>query len=130
MNLRFVSLKFAVFAALLLNLLASPTWAADDLTGSWTGKITDPMGSHPIELQLKVEGSKITGTLTGGPPTGEALPIREARLEGDQLSFKVKVQDPQGEDHFLVYKGKVTGNHIQGTQEAPFGSVPWEVTKK
>jgi hypothetical protein len=129
-NLRFVSQKFAVFAVFMLNLLASPAWAADDLTGTWTGKITDPMGSHAISLQLKVEGGKITGTLTGGPPTGEALPITEARLEGDQLSFKVKLQDPQGEDHLLVYKGKVTGNRIQGKHEAPFGSVPWEVTKK
>jgi hypothetical protein len=119
-----------------LSLLVWQAYAADDLTGTWTGAITDPVsGKHHIVLRLKSEGAKITGTLTGGPPRGEEQPIHDARLEGDQLSFNVEARGPGGEDVILGYKGTVSGNHIQGTHQGPHegpagnGNVPWEVTK-
>ena len=124
---RFVSLMFAVFA---MSVLGSPVWAADDLTGTWTGRLTDPMGGHEIVLRLKAESGKITGTLTGGPPAGKEEALTDVRLEGDQLTFTVKAQGPQGESLELKYKGKVTGNRIQGTHEGPMGSIPWEVARK
>ena len=133
MRRRFVSLVIGIFA---LSLLASSAWSDNDLTGTWTGQITDPMsGKHDIVLRLKTEGGKITGTLKGGPPRGEEQPIEDAHLDGDQLSFKVEAQGPGGERVVLLYEGKVTGNHIQGTHEGPHlgpgqgESVPWEVTK-
>jgi hypothetical protein len=129
---RFVSL---VVGALVMTALALPVRAGDDLTGTWMGQITDPLsGKHDIVLKLKTAGSKIMGTLTGGPPRGEEQPIQDAQFEGDQLSFKVEAQGPAGERVVLVYKGTVNGNHIQGTHEGPHqgpgGSVPWAVTKK
>lgn len=115
--------------------LALPAWAADNLTGTWVGQITDPIsGPHPIVLRLEVSGDKITGSLKGGPPRGEVQLIEDARLGGDELSFKVEAKGPDGEPVMLVYKGKVTGNHIAGTNEGPRmgpgGDVLWEVTKQ
>jgi hypothetical protein len=115
---RVVSLLLAVFA---IGVVVSPVWAADDLTGTWTGQIKDP--GHDIVLRLKVEAGKITGTLSGGPPDGSEQPLADVQLDGDQLSFKVGSMA-------LEFKGKVTGNHIQGTHQAPMGIIEWEVTRK
>jgi hypothetical protein len=115
---RVVSLMLAVFA---IGVAVSPVWAADDLTGTWIGQIKDP--GHDIVLRLKVEAGKITGTLAGGPPDGSEQSLADARLDGDQLSFKVG-------PNALEFNGKVTGKLIQGTLESPMGTVDWEVTRK
>ena len=109
-------------------LLAVPALAAD-VSGAWSGQLTDPAGNtHPITLQLTLAENKVTGTLTGGPPLGEAQSLVNGKLEGDQLSFDVKAQGPGGEI-VITYKGQVTGNHIAGTSHSPVADVPWEATK-
>jgi hypothetical protein len=114
-------------AALCLSLTA----LAADLTGNWSGQLTDPRGArHEIALNLKVEGEKVTGTMTGGPPAGAEEPIVNGKLQGDQLSFGVRVQGPDGNPVEFTYQGKVEGNHITGTHESPMGTLHWEATRK
>jgi|SRR5579872_1435970 len=118
---------------LVMGLWLSAAWAADELTGTWAGQINDPMtGKHDIVLRLKVEDGKIAGTLSGGPggAPGAELLLTDIKLQGDQLSFKAKGQGFDGEVVLYPYKGTVAGNRIHGTHEAPFGPVPWEVTRK
>jgi hypothetical protein len=120
---------------LALGALVLPAAAADDVTGTWKGQITDPVsGKHDIVLRLANDGGHITGSLTGGPPRGAQQPIRNFRLTGDQLYFEVEAQGPAGEQLVLIYKGTVTGNHISGTHEGPHrgpdSSVPWEATRQ
>jgi hypothetical protein len=123
-------MKTRFVLALLVSLFALPALAAD-LTGVWAGQVTDPQGSkHDLTFHLKANGNKITGTITGGPPTGEEQAVVNGKLDGDQFSFDVKAQGPGGEIILLSYKGTVAGNRIQGSQESPMGSLPWEVTKK
>jgi len=105
--------------------------AAADLTGRWSGQLTDPQGGqHEISLDLKVDGGRVTGSMTGGPPAGAEVPIVDGKLQGDQLSFSVRVQGPDGNPIDFTYQGKVEGNHITGTHESPMGSLHWEATKK
>lgn len=123
-------MKIRFLLALFATLLALPALAAD-LTGVWTGHLTDPMGNkHDISLRLKVAGDSVTGTLTGGPPSGEEQSLVNGKLQGDQLSFDVKTQGPGGGTLVLTYKGTIAGNRIQGSQESPMGALPWEVTKQ
>lgn len=128
-------MKKAYVMALMMSILAIPalaaTPAAADLAGTWTGQLTDPMGNrHDLTLQLEVHGGAISGTLTGGPPTGAEAPITDVKLRGSQLSFDVSTQGPQGSTITIAYRGTITGNRITGTQESPMGSLPWAVTKK
>ncbi len=124
-------------AATLLALWTAAAFAGD-LTGKWTGHITDPGGiTHELTFTLKSEGDKVTGTVTGGPPVGDKQRIVNGKLEGDQLSFDVKSVGPTGETMTISYSGKVNGNKITGAigsggMQAPSGgaTVPWEVTKK
>lgn len=125
----------AYVLTLMMTVLAMPalaaTPAAADLAGTWTGQLTDPMGNrHALTLQLEVHGGAISGTLTGGPPTGAAAPITDVKLRGNQLSFEVSAQGPQGSTITLAYRGTVSGNRIAGTQESPMGSLPWAVTRR
>jgi hypothetical protein len=120
-NTRFVE---SIAGTMALLLIAATALAAD-LTGIWAGHITDPNGeNHDLSLKLKLDGNKVTGTIKGGPPTGEQQPL-SGELEGDQLSFDVK-----GPGGASTYKGKVNGNHIAGTMASPAGPLPWEVSKK
>jgi autotransporter translocation and assembly factor TamB len=119
-----------VVCALTLGLFCATVLAAD-LTGTWTGQITGPAGEkHELTLKLKSDGAKVTGSITGGPPTGAEQPIANGKLEGDQLEFEVQAPGPGGESLTLTYKGKVSGNKIQGSNESPMGSLPWEATKQ
>jgi hypothetical protein len=125
----------AYILALALSVFALPALAttprAADLAGTWTGQLTDPMGNrHGLTLQLAVHGDTITGTLAGGPPTGAKAPISDVTLRGNQLSFDVTADGPQGSTITLSYSGTIAGNRIKGTQESPMGSLPWQVTKK
>lgn len=121
-------MKFRLLAAICLACLAVPAFA-QDLAGTWKGQITDNMGAHPITIQFKDVDGRVVGTMTGGPPTGAEQPIADVQLKGDQVSFVVTTNDPNGPPT-VAFKGKVSGNHIKGTMDAPFGVVPWEVTKQ
>jgi autotransporter translocation and assembly factor TamB len=122
-------LTASVAGTMALLFLAATALAAD-LTGKWTGHINDPGGgSHDLTLELKSDGDKVTGTMTGGPPNGDKQRL-SGKLAGDDLSFDIKAQGPGGEAMTLSFKGKVSGNHIVGSHDSPMGPIPWEVTKK
>jgi hypothetical protein len=127
----------ASIGAMTVLTLFSAAALATDLTGKWSGTITDPGGiGHELTLTLKSEGDKVTGSVMGGPPNGEKQRISNGKLEGDQLTFVIKTLGPQGEAVNLPYSGKVSGDRIVGTigpMAGPTGteiSAPWEVTKK
>jgi hypothetical protein len=125
------TISTAIIACIMTLGLFSVTAWATDLTGTWTGQITGPGGDkHELTLKLKSDGAKVTGSIAGGPPTGEQLPIVNGKLEGDQLKFEVQAAGPAGESLTLSYKGKVSGNKIQGSHESPMGTLPWEATKQ
>jgi len=133
------SRKFAAWAVGVVGFLSlAATALAAEVNGKWVGHITDPGGiTHDgFTLVLKSSGSKLTGTVTGGPPNGEKRGISAGKIEGDQLSFIVKTQGPTGEAINLTYSGKIDGNRIVGTIGAMMGPagriapVLWEVTKK
>ena len=119
---------FPILAA--ASLLAAPAFASD-LNGVWKGDLVDPSGTkRPISLELKDEGGKISGVITGGPPTGEAQPIADAKLSNDVLTFEVRIQGPGGQEMALPYRGTVAGDSIKGTQSSPMGELPWQVQRK
>jgi hypothetical protein len=125
-----------VSTAAALALYVGSAWAAD-LTGKWTGHITDPAGiSHELSFDLQSSGDKVTGTVSGGPPTGEKQPIGKGKLQGDQLTLEVSARGPRGESLFISYRGKVDGKHIAGTlaslgmPDSNDNAVTWEVTSK
>src|SRR5262245_23582886 len=94
-----------------------------DANGTWTWSTPARGGGEPrkVSLKLKVDGDKVTGTLTmPGRQGGEArnVEIKDAKLKGDEISFTTSFQ--RGDNTVTTkYNGKISGDTIKGKIEAP-----------
>jgi NDP-sugar pyrophosphorylase family protein len=80
-------------ARVLLFVLALPTLAiAQTVAGVWRGATPD--NGTSIELNLKIDGETLTGTLTYGD---ESYAINEGTAVKNQIRFKITRRGPDGE---------------------------------
>lgn len=89
--------------------------------GEWELAMTTPQGTTKVGLDLKVEGEKVSGTMSNamgpigvsGTTSGDAVKLNaEINLQGMAIAF--------------VIDGKVTGNDIAGTVKVgDFGEFPF-----
>lgn len=77
--------------------------------GSWK--------SGPGELVLKQDFQKISGTLKNG---NVSAPISRGTLNGDQITFMAGGAE---------YRGRVSGNAIEGTVKSDGKSSPWKASR-
>jgi len=116
-------------AAVLVLGVAGLTGADDkkaDPTGTW--KWTTEFGGQKREqtLKLKVEGDKVTGTLSGGRGGGKgakgkdtpaaATKIEDGTFKDGEIKFTV-TRERGGMKTVSKYTGKLTGDTIKGTVE-------------
>jgi hypothetical protein len=109
----------------------SPSASASDVTGVWSGQLIGPDGNpHTLTFDLKAEANKITGTISGAPPTGAAQPIVKGKIEGNQFLCEINAEGPDGNAVMLSFSGKIVGNQMQGAMSSPMGSLSFSVTRK
>lgn len=118
----------AAFAAVSLMTLAA---FAADASGTWTftggggrgGQGGGNGGTPPVNtLVLAVKDGKLTGKLTqpgrgGGEPT--TTEITAASIKDDVVAFSVERTGQDGTKRVSKYSGKLAGDTITGTVEAP-----------
>jgi hypothetical protein len=108
--------KILVMAVVVLSFMLVTAWGAD-ITGKWKGSM-DMMGqSMELGFIFKVDGSTLTGTSIG--PQGNETPISDGKINGDDLSFAVKITGQM--EMTINYKGKVSGDEIKLTMEMDMG---------
>ena len=90
--------------AVLMTVLAGAALAAD-ITGNWTGS-TDQFA---VTFAFKQDGEKLTGTVTG--PQGDPIAISDGKVQGDKLSFVVKI-DMGGNSMKITHEGVIKGEEI------------------
>ena len=78
-----------------------------DLTGKWTGTSGD---GYPLVLTLKSDAAQLSGTMLGADGKTE-YPIKDAKLDGDVLSFTVD-SEYQGGPIKLIAKARVGTDQI------------------
>jgi hypothetical protein len=100
--------RFAVLP-LLFALLAVAAWAAD-ITGTWAGTASGGGNDFTLTYTFKQDGAKFTGSVQG-PQGGDPLPLIDCKLDGDKISFAVKV-DMGGNVSTFTSKGTVKGDEI------------------
>ena len=112
--------------------LALRVGAADDKlavnpTGTW--KVTFPNQTNGPTLKLKLQGDKLTGTMSrqaGGKI--EQLTLEDGKLNGDEISFLTRhfatvyiknVLQPTDTNQVTLssYRGKISGDIIKGKVE-------------
>jgi opacity protein-like surface antigen len=98
---------FFILAALLAA-MAAPALAAD-ISGTWTASIDTQIGVQNYTYDLKVEGSKVTGTAKS--QNGESK-IQDGAIKGDEITF-VENMDFDGQAVKIVYTGKIAGDEIK-----------------
>jgi hypothetical protein len=59
-----------------------------DMSGKWSGSLNTPNGVFPLDYVFKVEGTKLTGSVT--TPQGD-LALTDGKTDGKNFSFNVDV---------------------------------------
>ncbi len=120
-------MKIFVFTVGLL-LIAGVALAAD-IDGKWSGKYESGMGGEPMTLTytFKADGNTLTGTSIGGE--GKDIPIKDGKIDGNNISFTVVV-DFNGQEMTFKYKGVVSGDSMKLSFDMGMGGPPSEFTVK
>ena len=104
--------------ACLLLTLAVTASAQDkkvNLNGNWKSSSTNQNGqARESTFKLKVEGDKVTGTVSG---RNNDTAIEEGKIKGDEVSFQV-TREFNGNKVVTKYTGKVSGDTITGKSES------------
>jgi len=103
MKLVFRLLSVIAFMSLL------PGANAAEVSGTWKGAFDLHGSPVPLTITLKIDGTKVTGTVEGLPTT--PAEIHDGALGGDTVTFWVN-SDYQGQTYKVLYKGKVLADQI------------------
>ncbi|MBD0343571.1 MAG: methyltransferase domain-containing protein [Coleofasciculus sp. Co-bin14] len=80
------------------------------VAGTWQWTMPTPTGTNRYRLQLRQQFQKVSGTMS--TENGE-IPLAEAKLTGDQLSFKITHEA----GITMQFNGRVSDNTITGSVE-------------
>ena len=109
--------SFLQLSVCLLLTLAATANAEDkkaDPTGTWKWSFTGQNGqTRETTLKLKLEGDKLTGTVSGR--NGDTA-IENAKIKGEEISFSV-TREFNGNKMTSKYNGKLSGDSIKGKAE-------------
>ncbi len=121
---KFVTLVKVVSCAILALSAVVQVQAEDkkiDPTGTWTWTTPGRDGGPERKntLKLKMEGDKLTGTLSSpGRQGGQSrdTAIEDGKLNGEEISFKV-TREFNNNKIIQKYHGKISGDSIKGKLE-------------
>lgn len=81
---------------------------AADVSGKWAGEVPGRNGAANATFVFKVDGGKLTGSMTG--PQGEAT-LEEGKVAGDKISFSTT-----GGNAKILWEGTASGDQIKMTR--------------
>lgn len=104
--------------------LAFAALGAEDIVGTWKTSFDTPVGAMENTFQLKVDGDKVTGTISGGAL--DALEIADGKLDGDKISFSIN----SGSYGVIRYFGTIKGDEMKLTLALADGSFTTDLVVK
>jgi hypothetical protein len=108
-------MPLAVCLVLALGFTARAEEKKMDPTGTWKSSYTNQDGQvRESTFKLKVEGDKLTGTVSG---RNNDAAIEQGKIKGDEVSFQV-TREFGGNKVVIKYSGKVSGDTIKGKSES------------
>jgi hypothetical protein len=95
--------------------------------GKWEISMNTPMGAQSATLDLKEEGSVLTGTMSAAAAPGP-LDVTDGKVDGDNLTWKAALTQPMPIN--LEFSAKVDGDKISGNVKlGTFGDATFEGTR-
>jgi len=93
--------------------------------GKWEIVINSPLGAQKAQLDLKADGSTLTGSQQAAQGSG---PLENGKVDGNNLSWSAKINSPM--PMTLDFSGAVDGDKLSGSVKAgSFGSFPFSGTR-
>lgn len=96
---------------------------AEDAAGTWKATLQTPGGAEENTFLFKVDGGKVTGTVTGGMLG--TLPIDEGKVDGDKISFSIS-----SDFGVIQYSGTIKGDDMSLTLTAGDGQFTLDFSAK
>jgi len=96
---------FVMIAVLGLSVMAV---AAEDATGTWKATLETPNGSQVNTFVLKMDGGKVTGTISSDMMGTQQ--ISDGKVDGEKISFSVT-----SDFGIISYAGTVKGDTMKLT---------------
>jgi len=126
----------AVLATGFVNQVRAEDKKADP-TGTWSWTMPGRNGGpdRKMTLKLKMEGDKVTGTLTSPGRGGQTreTDIKDAKIKGDELTFSV-TREVNGNTVTTKYNAKITAEGLKGKiefeRDGQTQSRDWEAKKE
>lgn len=103
-----------LLCSILVVSMAGATFAADP-TGTWKWTTHSPNGDIETALKLETKDGKLAGAYSNQFGDTE---ISHASLQDDVIAFEV-VRSLGGQKYVVKYHGKIEGDTIKGSIEAP-----------
>lgn len=93
---------------------------ANSPTGTWTWETERGGQKRETTLKLKVDGTKLTGTISGGGKDSKDVAIEDGSYKDGEVRFSV-TRMFKDQKNTSKYTAKVTGDVMKGTIEGSFG---------
>jgi hypothetical protein len=98
---------------------------APGIAGKWTMTVETPQGSMSNQLELKLDGKTVTGTITSDQ-------VGSANLKGEfadgKLTFSMSI-DAGGQQLDLTFTGALKDDKLSGSITSPMGEIPWAAVR-
>jgi len=106
-------------------LMSAAATAAQDASpaGKWKWSVERNGETFESKLELKLDGDKLTGALTGRD--GKETPIAEASFKDGEVKFQV-TRERDGQSFVMKFSGKVAADTITGKIETGERSRDWK----
>lgn len=115
-------MRTLIAAGLILGLggLAAADDKKADPGGTWKWETERGGQKRETTLKLKLDGDKVTGTITGGRGKGEDVKIEDGKFKDGQVTFSVTRE--RGDAKIVTkYAAKADGDTLKGTATSERG---------
>ena len=110
---------------------------AADIGGKWVAQVAGRNGTQEVTFNLKADGGKLTGTVTGGMGgrggggAPQPVEISDGKIDGANVSFAVKVE-ANGQTRVTTYSGTLSGDelNLKQTRQGRNGEQTADITAK
>ncbi|HEX2059642.1 MAG TPA: amidohydrolase family protein [Thermoanaerobaculia bacterium] len=100
---------------------------AAPIDGTWALTVRAPQGSVAIQVTLKAEDGKLTGTFSGDRGSGD---IRDGTISDNSFEFTISANaQNEAEASDWVFRGTLTGDTMNGTVATTLGNFEFSGSK-
>jgi imidazolonepropionase-like amidohydrolase len=100
--------------------------AASPIDGAWSISVSAPQGGVAIQVTLRAEEGRLTGTYSGDRGSGD---IRGGTFDDPGFEFTISASAPEGEASDWVFRGTVSGTTMSGTVTTTLGNFEFSGSK-